>query len=310
MFRLMKRILLKENGQALPLIIIMLALCGSIVAPVLDYTTDSLKSSANLRNASSQIYSAESGLMEAIWELKFDDLVIADNETYALPLITINGDTVNTTIARMSGPVCEIVARTVTDDGADTLIRALVYVPDAFIPATFDNITGSFVLGDNENYIGNISVEGNVSLGFGSVIYGHIDATGNIFLETDARVVGDIRTDGEIFMSEDCHVEGTVISEDNVEIGSDSSVGGDVCTGGNLVLHVDASVHGNIYVANNATLNDDATVQGDAFIGGSLKLYGGAEIFGDYPLGYGGCDADLGDKGITRIMQWEITRCE
>ena len=149
MFRLMKRILFKENGQALPLVIMMMALCGIVVAPVLDYTTDSLKSSMSLTNASSQIYSAESGLMEAIWELKFDDLVVADNETYALPLITINGDRVNTTIQKMSGPVCEIVARTVTDDAADTLIRALVYVPDAFEPATFDNITGNFVLGDN-----------------------------------------------------------------------------------------------------------------------------------------------------------------
>jgi cytoskeletal protein CcmA (bactofilin family) len=310
MLRLIKRIIIKESGQALPVAVIVLALSGLVVVPVLDHTTDSLKNSVRMEKAADQVYAAESGVMEAIWELKFNGLTLSQDDQFLLPEFTINDETVNATINKVLGPICMIISKTNNDEDTDTIIRTFVYSPDPFIPENFEQIPGNFSLGTNENYFGNIDVDGNVHISYDAVIYGHINATGNIFLDTDAHVVGDIYSVGEILLSEDAHVEGTVITDDNIELAATASIEGDACAGGNILLYQDASIHGNVYAGQNVTLHTDATIKKNAYIGGTLKLYDGAEIFGDYPLGYSGCEAELGSKEFTKILSWDISRCE
>jgi hypothetical protein len=63
-----------ERGQALPIVLGIMALGTLVVAPFLSHASSSLISAENYRQMLYEQYSADSGVEEAIWRLAEDDL--------------------------------------------------------------------------------------------------------------------------------------------------------------------------------------------------------------------------------------------
>lgn len=97
-----------EKGQALPLVLIALALGAMVIPPFLENTGASLVSSRTYAEGLSSQYAADSGAEHAIWNLKYGGLSatlpsVGDNVSYALGE-SINGLAVNVSIIKTAEP--------------------------------------------------------------------------------------------------------------------------------------------------------------------------------------------------------------
>ena len=71
MVRLWKQFLSSEKGQALPIVLVVLALGGLTIAMSLNYTTASLKGSRILQEKMKGVYAAGAGVEHALWSLGY-----------------------------------------------------------------------------------------------------------------------------------------------------------------------------------------------------------------------------------------------
>jgi len=71
MVRLWKQFLSSEKGQALPIVLVVLALGGLTIAMSLNYTTASLKGSQILQEKMKGVYAAGAGVEHALWSLGY-----------------------------------------------------------------------------------------------------------------------------------------------------------------------------------------------------------------------------------------------
>ena len=69
MVRLLKQLLSSQKGQALPIVLCMLALGGLTIAVSLDYATTSLKGSQIINESTKGIYAAGAGVEHSLWSL-------------------------------------------------------------------------------------------------------------------------------------------------------------------------------------------------------------------------------------------------
>ena len=69
MVRLLKRMISSEKGQALPLVLALLALGGLTIVPMLDYSTTILNSGRIIDEGVKGIYAADAGVEDALWSL-------------------------------------------------------------------------------------------------------------------------------------------------------------------------------------------------------------------------------------------------
>ena len=71
MVRLLKQLLSSEKGQALPIVLAVLALGGLTIAMSLNYTSTSLNSSRILQEKMKGVYAAGAGVEDALWSLGY-----------------------------------------------------------------------------------------------------------------------------------------------------------------------------------------------------------------------------------------------
>ena len=72
MAKLLKRIIRNEKGQALPIVLALLVLCGFAVVPSLNYVATSLDSSRNIQSSIKGLYAADAGIENALWCLEHE----------------------------------------------------------------------------------------------------------------------------------------------------------------------------------------------------------------------------------------------
>lgn len=97
-----------EKGQALPLVLIAVALGALVIPSFLNHTGTSLIGSRTYAQEIGAQYAADSGAEHAIWNLEYgglsDNLTsVGDNVTYALGE-SINGLPVNVTVIKTAEP--------------------------------------------------------------------------------------------------------------------------------------------------------------------------------------------------------------
>jgi hypothetical protein len=63
------RMIKKEAGQALPITLILLALGGLLIVPMLSFMTTNLKTNIQVENKTEGIYAADAGIQDALWKL-------------------------------------------------------------------------------------------------------------------------------------------------------------------------------------------------------------------------------------------------
>ena len=97
-----------EKGQALPLVLIAIAIGALVIPSFLNNTGTSLIGSRTYAQEIYAQYAADSGAEHAIWNLKFGELgdtlaAVGDNITYALGE-PINGLAVNVSVIKTAEP--------------------------------------------------------------------------------------------------------------------------------------------------------------------------------------------------------------
>ncbi|MGD0795153.1 MAG: hypothetical protein ABR958_06160 [Dehalococcoidales bacterium] len=97
-----------EKGQALPMVLIAIALGALVIPPFLNHTGASLIGSRIYAQGLAAQYATDSGAEHAIWNLKYGGLsnnltLVGDNVSYALGE-SVNGLSVNIIVAKTGDP--------------------------------------------------------------------------------------------------------------------------------------------------------------------------------------------------------------
>jgi len=71
--RLLKKIIQKESGQALPIVLILLALGGLLIAPALSYASTTLKVDRMHEQKIAELYAADAGIEDVIHKIATDN---------------------------------------------------------------------------------------------------------------------------------------------------------------------------------------------------------------------------------------------
>jgi len=95
MVRLLKRFLSSQKGQALPIVLCVLAIGGLTIAGSLNYATTSLNGSRILREGVEGVYAAGAGVEHALWSLQ-KDIPTANTTPENINQMAVNIQTVAT----------------------------------------------------------------------------------------------------------------------------------------------------------------------------------------------------------------------
>jgi len=277
-----------EKGQALVIVLALVAFGGLVITPFLGHAGSSLIGSRLYGEALSEQYSADAGVEYAIWNLQSGESEVPEGEELELPQFALNNKTVNVTIANEGEWIYKVTSTATSDDGSSTTIEAYILLTIGLFDGDYTVFVGDFILHHEEEYTGDIYVEGDVDIAEGTTITGSVYAEGDIELARDATITGNVCAEGNITLN-----EGTVIN-------------GTVCASENVYLHSEATINGDVHAAGNVDLDARATINGDVYVGGDVDLDHESTITGDYPLAYGGCPL-LGIGDII-IQTWEISR--
>jgi hypothetical protein len=85
MKKILNKLIRKTEGQALPMVLIVMAVGGLIIAPLLTYTSSGLKVGQVYEEITDEFYAADGGVEDGLWQIKYDrleDLFGASYEVY------------------------------------------------------------------------------------------------------------------------------------------------------------------------------------------------------------------------------------
>jgi hypothetical protein len=129
--KLLKRMLKKEAGQALPMTLILLVLGGLLVVPTLAFMSTNLTANRTVDQSNLRLYAADAGVEEILWNIKY-------NESFTLPAdgdewppsgpLTLNIDdrTVEVEISKQAGQPYKITSTATSPDGRNTTVECFL----------------------------------------------------------------------------------------------------------------------------------------------------------------------------------------
>lgn len=74
MKRILKKLLRTEKGQALPMVLILMAVSGLIIAPLLSYMSSGLKVGKAYEKMADEFYAADAGIEDGLWQINSNNL--------------------------------------------------------------------------------------------------------------------------------------------------------------------------------------------------------------------------------------------
>jgi hypothetical protein len=72
--KLLKRLIKREGGQALPMVLILMVVGGLILAPLLSHTSSGLKVGMTYERIADEFYAADAGIEDGLWHINYDHL--------------------------------------------------------------------------------------------------------------------------------------------------------------------------------------------------------------------------------------------
>lgn len=136
MKRLLRQICNGQDGQALLIVLALLAFGGLSMVPLLNYMTDGLRASQVQKGNVGELYSADSGIENACWRLLhesgFTELMTEQNPTVEYPM-NLNGKNVSiavTRIAGLAGDTCTLEVDHEIPAGHQLELRFVVFDDD------------------------------------------------------------------------------------------------------------------------------------------------------------------------------------
>jgi len=159
-----------QSGQALVLALILLALGGLIVVPILDLAGTSLNYHRVVQRNTLETYAADAGVEYALCELGNDP------EGYKTEVLQesfiVNDKTVNVTTEYLDNDIYKITSIATTDSNSSTIIESYVHISP--YPAFFNNA---------------ITSRGDITIQPGTVVDGDVQYQGT--LDNKGTITGD-----------------------------------------------------------------------------------------------------------------------
>jgi hypothetical protein len=189
--KILKRMLKSEVGQVLPVALVLLALGGFLVVPVISLMTTNLNANRQVDRSNLEVYAADAGAQEVLWHVKFDTGYVLPPTSAEQPVTllhpSINGRNITATISKQ---------------GTSYRIRSTATSPDSHYTQVecYLDILGS---SDLWNYAvaslgGNITLNGNAETTSVDNLNGDVYSNGNIILNGNGTVNGDASSVGTI----------------------------------------------------------------------------------------------------------------
>jgi hypothetical protein len=178
--KLLKRILKKEAGQALPMALILLVLGGLLVVPTLAFMNTNLTANRVVDQANLRLYAADAGVEKILWNIKYNDgfVLPADGNEWPTsgPLtFNINDRTVEAEISKQAGQPYKISSTATSPDGRSTTVECFLN-SEANFAWLFEHA---------------ITSGGDITTKTSDVIYGGVMCEGDFDGNADVRT-GDI----------------------------------------------------------------------------------------------------------------------
>ena len=183
----------RQNGQILVIVMIIMALCGLTMVPLLNYMGTGLSAVQTYQENTDLLYAADAGIQKGVWYGKNNLSESMRLETYSenLPVFTVNGNTVEVELGYcwilegivdpVYGPHQEIVVNT-RGEGDENGVYTLCIVYTAFgnkkidtmgvwLPTGFDYVAGSCALEEfnNASHTNNTTAEPEKVYTYGGV---------------------------------------------------------------------------------------------------------------------------------------------
>jgi hypothetical protein len=136
MKRFLRQILNGQGGQALPIVLALLAFGGLTMVPLLNYMSDGLRASQIQEVKRRELYSADSGIENACWRLLHESYFVesmTEQNPSAEYSININNKDVSimvTRIAGLAGDTCSMDVDYMIPSGHQLELRAVVFDDD------------------------------------------------------------------------------------------------------------------------------------------------------------------------------------
>ena len=269
-----------ESGQVIIPVLIILLMCELTTPPLLSFMENGLDITRTEQERMHELYSADAGIVEGIWNFTTGSLAIPVASSHSLPQSSLNSRTVDVLIERLDDIIYKITSTATTGASLSTTITSHV---------TYYGDFSSLLTGA-------LSTLNDVSISIGSTVDGDVQYGGN--LDNNGSITGDVINETmdyfptteqlSTFYWKDVE-DGTVINESSLDIGSGTPESpyliGPAYTTGDLTIKGSgvARLDGTLYVqgtliflpGNTLILNNQAI-----YAEGDLELRPGNTVMG------------------------------
>ena len=286
MMRLLKK---RESGQAMIMVLGLLAIGGVLIVPMLKLGSSSLEYHMMAESKTLEGYAADAGMEYALCKLGNNPGAF---EPETLPS-EVNGRIVTVTVEEIGSNVYRITSTAISDSGSSTTITSHVCIAVSFFDYGMAAIDGDITMS------GNAEVSSSPDL-----FEGDIYANGQIYLSGNAEVQGDVTATGTVDISGNASVEGGIITEETEPV-----VFADIDTAmylyqANLGTLIEGDLHinddgyydlGPAHITGNLNISGNAVVRlgGTVWVDGTISMSGNTRIEGPYSV------VAVGDISLT-----------
>ncbi|UCH43253.1 MAG: hypothetical protein JSW16_01565 [Dehalococcoidales bacterium] len=244
-----------EQGMAMVMALIALALGTLMITPTLNHMVAGIKSVDIKERRTGEFYAADAGIEYAVWTVKNDPLA---TYPYSDQIVDVNGDNVSITIEN-------VVDRTfkITSTAGGTTI-------ESYTSVDYEYYDGDQDWGQNTYISVNAWISGSLDLGQWSVIEGSLYIEGDFDGSQADRIEGDVYATGNVDLSQSLTVWGTVYS------------------GGDIKLTQNVIVQGDVYALGIIDISQGCRIEGSAYAGGTISTDYSSDIWGSAVEGYAG----------------------
>ncbi len=256
----------KERGVVLIVVLILLAVGGLTIAPMLSHMSTGLKAGQTYEKKTDQYYTADAGVENALWQItreqRLPEFPSEQGDQWPYTIEDLNGKSITVTI-EYTGKDAEgndiyKIDSTASDDSGDTAIESYVIVTS--IPI-FDGALVSkydITLGKNCSVTGNITCGGTLTTGGGFI------------------------HDGDLFEGEEVEFPSQEENEAFAQTYREEAQAGGTYPGDYPIPMGTTMDLGPLYITGNLNILKDCTINltGTIFVEGSIDVDKGAEITG------------------------------
>ena len=270
MKEVVKRIIKDEKGRVLELTLILLAVGGLVLAPLLGLMSTGLLAGEVYEKKTQEYYAADAGVEDCIaWLLDGKtgndawEWYCENNTARRLDPIHINGRTVAVSLEGLSeSNTYKITSIATGPEGRTTVLCTLFAV--------------AWIKGDlniDHTFYGNAYVDGNVTVeNPGGMIDGDLVAAGDLTLENRVDLSSNVSVTGDVTLENNSDLAGNLCAGGDVTVGQSATVTGDVSVVGDLTLANHAKICGNVFIAGNIILENNADIVGSVYADGDLTI--------------------------------------